>query len=197
VGHILGFFLSVTIALTIGFGATWLFVHNGHGFVRIDAGAWSTWVKAGSIEADPYTKAIIAKSAEIPLQAAEGLTMIALADDDGRAFDTACTYIVSGTVPSARLWTLTAYGLDGQFLANDALRYSFSSDEIVRNGFDNSGSGRFEITVSAYVQAGNWLPLHKSKPFKLILRLYDASVGRTKPEIQAAILLNTARKSCT
>jgi hypothetical protein len=191
VTHILGFFLSLTIALSLGFGATWFIVKDGHGFSRIDAGAWSTWVKSGSIEADPYTKAIIARSGEIPLQAAEGLTLVSQTDSEGLVFDPSCTYEISGALPSSRLWVLTAYTFDGQLIPNDALRYSLTSDEIIRDNL-----GNFKINVSATVQSGNWIPIHQSRPFKLILRLYDASVGRTKPEIQAAILLSNHKRSC-
>lgn len=189
--HILGFFLSITIALGLGFGATWLAIHNGHGFSRIDAGVWSTWTKAGSIDADPYTKAIIAVSGEIPLQAVEGLTFVSQKDDDGAAFLPQCTYVISGTLPAARLFVLTAYTFDGQLIANNALHYSLTSNEIVRDH-----AGNFEIIVSATVQPGNWLPVHKTQPFKLFLRLYDASVGRTAPEIQASIVLKTFKKGC-
>jgi hypothetical protein len=201
VTHILGFFLSITIAIFIGFGATWLVVggsHSflghvflGHGFSRIDTGAWSTWTKAGSFDADPYTKAIIARSGEIPLQAAEGLALVSQKDNDGAAFKPTCTYVISGSLPAARLWVIAAYTLDGQLIANSALRYSFTSHEIIRDV-----AGHFEITLSASVQSGNWLPVHPTQPFKLILRLYDPSVGRTAPEIQASIMLTNKKKNC-
>ncbi len=179
------------MALGFGFGATWLIVKDGYGFLRIDAGAWSTWIRAGSVEADPYTKAIIARSGEIPLQAAEGLTLVSQKDSDGANFQPTCTYEVYGALPTARLWVLTAYTLDGQLIANDAFRYNLTSDEIIRDH-----EGNFKINVSATVQSGNWLPVHKTLPFKLFLRLYDPSVGRTAPEIQASILLKIVKKSC-
>ncbi len=188
--HIVGFFLALCIALSIGFGATWLAIHNRHGFEQVKLGAWSVWIKAGSAGADPYTKAIIAKSGEVPLQAAEGLELIAMHDDDGKSFKPACTYVISGTLPAARFWTLNAFTKTGQIAPNIAERYGLASTEIVRDE-----TGNFEINVSSTIQSGNWLPV-APLPFQLILRLYDASTGSSAPELQAAIQLKTMKKSC-
>lgn len=188
--HIAGFFLCIFIALTTSFSATWFAVQNRHGFEQVKLGAWSMWVKAGSTTADPYTKAIISKSGEVPLQAAEGLELIATHDDNGRSFKAACTYAISGALPAARFWTLNAYTKDGQIASNIAERYGLTSTEIVRDE-----AGNFEINISATIQPGNWLPV-APLPFQLILRLYDTSTGSSTAELQAAIHLTTTKKSC-
>ncbi len=189
--HIFGFFLALAIAVCTGFGATWFAIEYGHGFERVDTAQWSTWTKSGSVEADPYAKANIAKTGEIPLNAAEGLTLISQGDDEGRRFDPACTYMLTATLPRARLWTLVAYLPNGQIAANKANRYSLTSEEIVRDT-----NGNFEITVSSEVQPGNWLPVAADQPYLLMLRLYDTTVGSTAAEVQAAIIIKNRKKAC-
>ncbi len=189
--HIIGFFLCLAIAICTGFGATWVAVHETHGFERVDMGAWSTWQRAGSAQADPYTKAIIAKTGEVPLQSAEGLSIISSRDDEGRKLKANCTYIISGALPASQVWTLTSYNKQGQILVNKAGRASLTSHEIIRDASNN-----FEIVVSANVQPGNWLPIADTSPFELLLRLYDVAIGHTPSELKAAINFNIKQKSC-
>lgn len=188
--HIFGFLLCICIALIAGFGATWALIQDSHGFQQVKLNAWSLWIKAGSQNADPYTKAIIAISSEIPLQAAEGIELVATQDDDGNAFSPNCTYTLSGTLPVAQFWTLTAYTKNGQIAPNIASRYSLTSAEIVRDE-----TADFEVSIGASLQSGNWLPV-APLPYQLILRLYDASTGTSRPELQAAIHLKIVKKSC-
>ena len=86
----------VTAAVGIGLGlfGTWLAVERGYGFGAVTAGAWTAWPKSGSNDADPYARAVIARTAEIPLGLAEGLMFVARGDDTGAPFDPAC-----GTLP--------------------------------------------------------------------------------------------------
>ncbi|HYC25331.1 MAG TPA: hypothetical protein VEC58_04750, partial [Roseiarcus sp.] len=69
-------------------------------------GAWTASVDAGVQEADPYTRASIERSGEIPLALGEGLQLVAHTDDSGAALDPRCVYRVGSRAPAARYWTL-------------------------------------------------------------------------------------------
>ena len=68
-------------------------------FDRVRLGAWSLEPHAGSMEADPYTLARIARSGEIPLANGEGLQLVARGDDDGRPLDARCVYRIGLLAP--------------------------------------------------------------------------------------------------
>ncbi len=190
--HFFGFLLALLIAVSTGLGATWLAVGRGHGFERVKLGSWSAWPRAGSPDADPYARAIIARTGEIPLSLGEGLALEASRDDAADPLIGRCTYAVSGELPQTRLWTLTAYNKDGYFRENSAKRYSFTSSEIVRNA-----AGQFEIILSAEVKPGNWLPVHLSEPIILILRLYDTPLSASAAQIDRQFVPRIQKKGCS
>lgn len=160
-------------------------------FDRVRLGAWSIEAHAGSIEADPYTRARLAKSGEIPLAIGEGLQLIARDDDDGRPLDAHCVYQIGPRAPAARYWTLSLTDPQGFPVANAADRYGFRSSEILR-----SGSGDFVITAAAEVQPGDWLPIGAPGPFALALKLYNSPLGATAAAIDPATLPRIKRVGC-
>ena len=190
--HIVGFILAILIAAATGFGVTFLAVERGHGFESISAGVWTAWPKSGTSDADPYSKAVIARTGQIPLSPGEGLLLEATSDDAGAPLNGRCSYRIAGDLPPARLWTLTAYDSKGSFRDNPAHRYSFSSSEIVRDA-----TGRFEINLSPKVQAGNWLPTPGDQRIVLMLRLYDTPLSAGTARIEARAVPTIGRRGCT
>lgn len=190
--HILGFLLALVIAAVTGFGTTYLAVERGHGFEERGAGPWTSWPKAGSPDADPYAKAVIARTGQIPLNPGEGLVLEARTDSAGTKLRGRCRYAVAGDLPPARFWTLAAYEPNGTFRDNPAHRYGFTSSEIVRRS-----DGSFVIAVGADVEPGNWLPVAKDQDVVLIFRLYDtplaAGAARLEDKSVPAIKLEGCR----
>ena len=182
-----------TAAIGIGLGlfSTWLAVERGYGFGAVNAGPWTAWPKSGSSEADPYARAVVARSAEIPLGLAEGLTFVARQDDAGALLDPKCDYRVSGPLPPARTWTMTLMTPRGGLIDNPVHRFGFTSGEIVREK-----SQSIDIAVSRYASAGNWLPLGQQVPFVLALRLYDTIVRASASAIDAAAMPSITRGTC-
>ncbi len=160
-------------------------------FDRVRLGPWEVEAHAGSIEADPYTRARLERTGEIPLAIGEGLQLIARVDDDRRPLDGGCVYEVGPHAPAARYWTLSLIDLDGWPVANLARRYGFRSSEILR-----AGNGDFVITVAAQVQPGNWLPIGAPGPFALALRLYDSPLGATASAIDRSAAPRVTRVGC-
>jgi hypothetical protein len=169
---LLGIFIAFAVAAVTGLGLTWSALTRGTTFGGLTLGAWKAWPKTGTADIDPYARAMIARSGELPLSSGDGVAFHARADDNGRPFDGRCDVVVRGITPQARFWTLTLYGPDGQLVANAVERHGFTSQELLRKG-----DGTFEITVAPRARAGNWLPTGGVDAYVLVLRLYDTPVG--------------------
>ncbi len=183
--------LACAIGVAIGLAATAYTLTGASPFDRVRLGPWEIEAHAGSIDADPYTRARVERTGEIPLAVGEGLRLIARDDDDGRPLDARCVYKVGPHVPAARYWTLSVVDPEGWTIENAAQRYGFRSSEILR-----ASNGDFTITVSAQVAPGNWLPVGAPGRFALALRLYDTPLGATAGGIEKSATPNVARIGC-
>lgn len=164
--------VTLVIASVVGLGTTWMTATRGVNVGTITIGAWTARPKTGTSDIDPYSRASIARSGELPVGTGDGVTFTATADDSGRVLDGRCDIIVKGVTPAARFWTLTIYDTKGQLVANAMQRYGFTSQEIVR-----ASDGAFEVRVTPRSRAGNWLPTGGIDRYILMLRLYDTPVG--------------------
>jgi hypothetical protein len=169
---VLGSLFALLVAAVIGLGATWLALSKGVAFGAVRIGAWTAWPKNGTREIDPYARASIARTGELPIGSGDGVAFSARVDDHGHVLDGRCDVVVSGTTPPARFWTLTLYDPDGRLVANSVNRYGFTSQEIVRRT-----DGSFDIVIAPRARAGNWLPTGGVERYVLVLRLYATPVG--------------------
>jgi hypothetical protein len=169
---VLGSLFAFIIAAVVGLGVTYLTITRGLAFGGMTIGSWSAWPKKGTSDADPYVRATIARTGQLPMALGDGVGFTARTDDGGRKLDGRCDVIISGTTPPARFWTLTLYNNDGELVANSVDRYGFTSQEIVR---DTDGS--FQIEVAPHARTGNWLPSGGVEHYILVLRFYDTAVG--------------------
>jgi hypothetical protein len=183
--------LACVLGLTIGLWATVASLRNARGFDALSIGPWTVSEKGGTPDADPYTRAAIERSGEIPLAQGEGLQFIAQVDDSGAALNPRCVYRVGRAAPPARYWTLSLVDAQGFPIENPAGRYGFRSSEILR-----SADGGFAIAVSAQARPGNWLPIGAESRFALLLRLYDSPVSATAGAIEKTAMPHIARESC-
>jgi hypothetical protein len=189
---LLGSLMTFLIAAAVGLGATWLTLTRGVAFGSLNIGAWSAWPKSGSVDIDPYARANIARTGELPTGMGDGVAFYARGDDARNSFDGRCTFVISGMTPAARYWTITLYDPDGKLVANAIDRHSFTSDEIVR-----SNSGNFAITVAPLARPGNWLPTGGVDKFVLVLRLYDTPIGVSTGTTKEGPMPSVVRKGCS
>jgi hypothetical protein len=169
---VLGSLFALIVAAAIGLGTTWLVLTEGTAYGGVTVGAWTAWPKNGTPGIDPYARAMVARSGELPIGSGDGVAFFARADDSGRALDGRCDVVVAGITPQARFWTVTLYDPEGRLVANSVQRHGFTSQEIVRNS-----DGSFEITVSPRARPDNWLPTGGVERYVLALRLYDTPIG--------------------
>jgi hypothetical protein len=160
------------IAAGVGLGSTYYALDRGAAFGALRIGSWVSFPKTGTADADPYARASIARSGQLPLALGDGVSFIAKTDDAGRALDGRCSVVLSGITPAARFWTMTLYGPDGELVPNALNRHGFTSEEIVRRA-----DGSFIINVDPRAAPGNWLPTAGVDRYQLVLRFYDTAVG--------------------
>ena len=143
---------------------------------------WAAWPEGGSATPDPYSRAILARTAQIPLGGGEGIAFFASRDVDGAPIRGGCDYALVGETPLARLWTLSVVDAAGAVPMHRSGRTHFHSRELLRRP-----DGTVEITLSPQARPGNWMPIPDSGALTLIVRLYDS--GAANPRTAGPIAL--------
>ncbi|HEX8664590.1 MAG TPA: DUF1214 domain-containing protein [Beijerinckiaceae bacterium] len=182
---------ALCLAAGLGLSSAYWMTGGDYPFGAVRAGSWTVWPKAGSRDADPYTRAVNARTGGIPLGIGEGLVLRAAADDAGRALDARCTYRIGTTAPQARYWSLTLYDGAGRPVDTALKRSSFSSAEVLR-GQD----GGFTVALSREAESGNWLMMPESGEVSLVLRLYDTPAASAAAALDPRSLPSIVRGEC-
>ncbi|MEL6746594.1 MAG: DUF1214 domain-containing protein [Pseudomonadota bacterium] len=189
------FMIFVVVGLTTGFGSALYMLDQGTSLTTLRAGPWLVWSQAGRADADPYTRAKLARSGELLITSASVKYFTARTATNGEIIDARCTYSIKGTGPLAHWWTLAAYDQNGDLMANQAARHSFSSETVMRNN-----RGAYEITLSPMPASGNWLPVSADYRVILMMRVHQPDVlSETTDEETAKALFDLPtieRKSC-
>lgn len=188
---LLGAISALIVAAIVGLGTTWLALSRGVVFGALPIGAWTAWPRTGTQDIDPYARAAVAQSGELPVSSGDGVAFLARTDDAGGPLDGRCDVVLTGTTPQARFWTITLYDPAGRLVANSLDRHGFTSQEIVRRA-----DGSFEIVIAPKARGGNWLPSGGAKSYVLGLRLYDTPIGVATRAAREAPMPALATRSC-
>jgi hypothetical protein len=188
---LIGTLFALAVAAAVGLGTTYLTLTRGAAFGALTIGSWTAWPKTGTADADPYARATIARTGQLPVALGDGVSFTAQTDDSGKLLDGRCDIVLSGVTPAARFWTLTLYNTEGGLVANSVDRYGFSSQEIVRHA-----DGSFEIVVAPRANPGNWLPTGGIERYALVLRFYDTAVGVSTKAGRELPMPAIASRSC-
>ena len=167
--------LFMVIAVGLGIGSAYFAVNHADRLERIEIGPWHSWPQSPGPDANPYAKADQARKGSLPLGSGEGLSFVAVTDNDGTPLDGACQYRVSGSQLPARLWTLSLITKNDRLVDNPSNRHGFHSQNIAR--LRGKDSEHYEIITAPEVMGGNWLKTEAASSFRLILRLYDTSLN--------------------
>lgn len=176
------------LSLFIGIGSAWLMIEEGAFFTTSKAGPWKTWTNEGRLDADPYTRARMARRGGLPVTAATALYFIADEDSEGYSLDPSCDYEIVGRPFNALWWSIAAYQDGGRLIENKAERYAFNSKNTAV--FPDGG---FRIRFAPSARPGNWLPSTGADDPILMLRVFrpqnaaEAGDRDTRPEILPAI----------
>jgi uncharacterized membrane protein len=99
--------LALALATVVGLGSTYMTATRGTELGTLTIGAWTARPKSGTADVDPYSRASIARSGELPIGTGDGIAFSATTDDKKKPLDGRCDVLVSGVTPAARFWTLT------------------------------------------------------------------------------------------
>ena len=178
--------------LGLGLFATALAVDRGWDPGTVGIGPWTTRPGIGTTAIDPYARARLALTGQMPLAANEGLTFRAETDDTGYRLVLGCTYRLSGSMGPTRFWTLTALDAAGRAMDDGAHRSAFTSATVIRDT-----DGALAIDVGPEARPGNWLPTAGRGAMELVLRFYDTPLADARADLALATLPAIARQSCT
>jgi hypothetical protein len=174
--RVVGWIATVTAGALLGVGSAWLWLtRTDPAGTRI--GPWLVNLEAGSSDASTYTRARIALKALLALDRRETLYYIAQQDDAGRPLRSRCRYLISGSIPSARWWSVTAYADDLFLFPDNEQRYSVSGENLTLKAV-----GRFSAVTGPETPVSGalaWIPTPGDRGLTLTLRLYNPS-----PEVQ-------------
>lgn len=190
--HLIALF---AIALLLGIGSAWYMIEYGSPLTTKRVGPWASWISEGNPNADPYTKAHLARSGRLPLTSTTARYFFARTDSGGRQLTSACEYSIEGSALDARWWSIAVYDEHGSVIENPSERYSFNSDEAIRRT-----DGTYRITLANNARPENWLPSGSGpeRKLELMLRIYgpretdSAGIGQVPDDRLPKI----ERKSC-
>ncbi len=179
------YFFNIITVLVIGLAggglSAWWAVKTDNGFGSVKIGEWVSWPLAGSVDADPYTKARVAKNGTVPLGAAEGLAFHRSTDQFGKLLKRECYYVIEGATPPARMWTLSVQDGNKRDVAPTPGGIGAMFSQTILRGPD----GTFNINIGRSPAPGNWLSVSGAGPMRLVIRLYDtpitSSAGLVEP----------------
>ncbi len=186
-----GSLFAFAIAAAIGLGLTWTALTRGMAYGGVTIGAWTAWPKNGTSGIDPYARAMVVRTGELPVGSGDGVAFYARTDDSGDFLDGRCDVVLSGITPQARYWTITLYDPEGRLVANSVQRQGFTSQEIIRRS-----DGSFEIVIGPRARSGNWLPTGGVERYLLALRLYDTPIGAATRTGRDAPMPSITRRPC-
>lgn len=165
--------LTLVVAVLGGAASVWYVLLPEEGIGSVAVGGWAAQPLMGTPDADPYTKARIARQGVLALGRAEGMPFIALTDSAGTPLRAECEYTVEGKVPPSRFWTLFPVDRSMRSLASDPTRRAaISSLELVRAADD-----AVTIAVGPRPRPGNWMAVRAEGPMAFVLTLYDAPIA--------------------
>ncbi len=133
-------------------------------------GGWTHSRATGSAAADPYTRAIVARTGLLALSSREALYFNLAEDQDGRPLDESCVYELAGREPAARWWSVTLYADDHYLAQNSDHAASIDASHV------NVGADGFWRARVAPVRgdAAYWLSSRAARrDFSLTLRVYN------------------------
>lgn len=173
----IGFALYLS-AVAIGLGSAWWVLKKAPWLITtVKVGAWETSLLAGSSAADMYTRAAVAVNFLLALGRDETMYFLATKDSEGKPLRAQCTYLIEGTPPQARWWSITAYADDIFLFDAPNKHYSLNGSTAVLNT-----RGQFALTTGPAANGDHfWLPTPGNRGLMLTLRLYNP-----EPALQAA-----------
>jgi hypothetical protein len=190
--NLINFLIFAVLSLVLGLGSAYYAVEHGFAFVAPHSGPWRTWVNAGSLGADPYTRAQIARFGDLPITSASGLTFVASTDSDGEDLSSSCEYEIVARPLATIWWSISLFDSDGQLIPNQAERHAFNSQNLTV-----LPDGTQRIALAPRARPGHWLPSGEDHDLVLVLRMIrPLSIEQTRQGVVFEGMPTIRKVSC-
>lgn len=171
VRRVLAWACAIAVGIALGLASAWAVLENGRAGFATQYGGWRHSRAAGSVAADPYTRAIIARDGLLALSAREARYFTLDSDTDGRPLEEGCVYELASPPLATRWWSLTLYARDNFLAQNPDNAHSVDASRVLA-----AGDGGWRVRVSPVRgDAANWISSRNAgRGFSLTLRVYNA-----------------------
>jgi len=166
--RILAWVAAVIAGVALGLASAWAALQFGGATFTEQYGRWHYTRAAGSTAADPYTRAIIARSGLLALSAREAVYFSLYEDEQGRPLSESCVYEINGRPLDARWWSLTLYADDNYLAQNTDSAHSVDASRA-------GNEAPWKIRISPVRgDAQYWLSSREARRgFVVMLRVYN------------------------
>lgn len=183
---------AVMAGALAGVLATWALLPQLAQAGQQQIGAWRFNPLAGSHAADPYTRALVARTGLLALSARETIYFSIAEDDRGAPLSESCVYELSGGDLPARWWSVTIYAADNYLPRGQEHAFSIDATRIQAPPGATWSARVSQVRGSAV----NWISSQGAqRGYSLTLRLYQPHQNaREHPDMIALPYLQ--RLSC-
>ena len=156
------------VALGLASAAVALMVAPRLGMV--ERGGWVGHPMAGSSQASPYARALIARIGLLAMSREEAVYLDRTRDEAGRLLRGDCRYVLEGRTPPAHWWSVTLYASDNYLARNGQDAPSVDATSVAVN---EAGVWRAEVGPTRPADDRPWIASGGADTFTLTLRLYQ------------------------
>lgn len=168
----IGTLAAIALVLVAGLWSSRILIDRGSPLSVQTFGPWENWSVTGQPDADPYTRAHLAKSGTIRIAADSAGVFEARVDAEAARLHSSCDYVIEGPATGTLWWSLAVFDARGDLIENDARRYTFTSDTIAPNP-----DGSYIVTLGRDARPGNWLPTGGAGRLVLVFTILDPATG--------------------
>ena len=170
--RMIGTALAVALVITTGLWSSRTMINRGYAISTDTYGSWRQWRVEGRRDADPYSRAHLSGSGMLRISSDSAGVFDASVDSQGASLHSSCDYVIEGANMGGLWWSLTVFDSRGDLIANDASRFTFTSDTAALNP-----DGSFIITLGRDARPGNWLPTGGAGRLVLNFTILDPATG--------------------
>lgn len=175
--RLIGAGLALAFVLVAGIGSSHYIIDHGWPLTTDTYGPWQTWREAGRPDADPYSRAHVARSGALVISSDSAGVFEARSDALGARLHSSCDYVIEGPSAGGLWWSLAVFDDHGDLIPNDAGRFSFTSDTVATNP-----DGSYIATLGRDARPGNWLPTGGAGRLVLVFTILDPANGFSSEE---------------
>lgn len=185
---------ALLIAIALGVQSSRALIKHGVQISTVSYGPWTTWVRAGRPDADPYSRAHVLQGSLLRLSSDTAGVFEANSDAQSAYLHSSCDYVLEGPYAKGAWWSIAVFDATGHIISNDAQRYAFTSDTVAANP-----DGSYIITLGRDARPGNWLPTGGAGRLVIVFTLLDPASGLSSEQRAQRYLLlpEIRRENCS